>query len=56
MANALQKILHPDAARDYVKAYGTELMPFAPAEMLKSQKAELDKFQSIAASTGLKPQ
>jgi tripartite-type tricarboxylate transporter receptor subunit TctC len=56
MANALQKILHSDAARDYVKAYGTELMPFAPAEMLKSQKAELDKFQSIAASTGLKPQ
>lgn len=56
LANALQKILHTDAAEEYVKKYGIELMPLAPAAMLKSQKAELERFQRIARSAGLTPQ
>lgn len=54
LATALQKILATDAAKEYVRKSGTELLPLDPIAMLKFQQVELDRFQRVADATGIK--
>lgn len=56
LAAALQKVLHTDAARDYARKAGTELLPLGPEEFASYQKTELDRFQRVANAAGMKPQ
>ncbi len=56
LATALQKVLHTDAARDYARKAGTELLPLGPDEFASYQKTELDRFQRVANAAGMKPQ
>ncbi|MBW7934640.1 MAG: tripartite tricarboxylate transporter substrate binding protein [Gemmatimonadaceae bacterium] len=54
LATALQKILATDAAKEYVRRQGTELLPLAPAAMLKFQHQEVERFQKVADVAGMK--
>lgn len=56
LAAALQKVLHTDAAREYARKVGTELLPLGPDEFANYQKTELDRFQRVANAAGMKPQ
>lgn len=54
LAMALQKVLATEAAKEYVKKNGTELLPLDPTAMVKFQQVELDRFQRVADATGIK--
>jgi tripartite-type tricarboxylate transporter receptor subunit TctC len=56
LADAMQKILRTEAARDYARRAGTELLPLGPTEFAKYQREEVERFQKVAASTGVKPE
>ncbi len=55
LADALQKVLATQEARDFVKKMGAELMPFAPDAMRKFQRDEINRFRHIAEVSGFKP-
>jgi len=54
LADATMKILKSDAAREYAKKAGTQLLPLGPAEFAKYQREEVERFQSVAKSSGIK--
>jgi len=54
LADALQKVLATQEARDFVKKMGAELMPFAPDAMRKFQRDEITRFRRIAEVSGFK--
>ena len=56
LAAAMQKVLASQAARDFVKKTGGELMPFPPDAMRDYQRVELERFRRIAASAGIEAQ
>ena len=55
LADALQKVLATNEARNFVKTMGAELMPYAPDAMRKFQRDEIDRFRRIAEVSGFKP-
>jgi len=55
LADALQKVLATQEARDFVKNMGAELMPFAPDAMRKFQLSEINRFRHVAEVAGFKP-
>jgi hypothetical protein len=52
----MQKVLATNAAKEFVKRAGTELMPLAPVAMRIFQKDEAERFQNIANMAGIKPE
>lgn len=56
LANAMQKALHAESAREFVKKTGGELMPYTAERMREYQNAEIARFRTIAESAGIKPQ
>ena len=56
LADALQKILGTNEAREFVKKTGGELMAQPPAGMQKYHRDELERFRRIAEMSGIKPQ
>jgi tripartite-type tricarboxylate transporter receptor subunit TctC len=56
LAEALEKVLATQDARDFVKRMGAELMPLPPAAMQKYHRDELERFRRIAAVAGIKPE
>lgn len=56
LADAMAEILRTDAARQFVRSAGTELLPLGPEAMRKFQMDEMARFQSIANQAGIKPQ
>ncbi len=55
LADALQKALNSNEAKDYVRKIGSELMPYPPAAMQKFQREEIARFRHIADIAGYKP-
>jgi tripartite-type tricarboxylate transporter receptor subunit TctC len=56
LADAMQQALHSDAAKEFVKKTGGELMPYTADGMREYQKVEIARFRNIAESAGIKPQ
>jgi tripartite-type tricarboxylate transporter receptor subunit TctC len=56
LADALEKALATNEAREFVRKTGAELMPLAPAAMQKFHRDELDRFRRIAEVAGIKPE
>jgi tripartite-type tricarboxylate transporter receptor subunit TctC len=56
LADALQKALATNEAKEFARSMGGELMPYGPADMQKFQREELERFRRIAAIAGVKPQ
>jgi tripartite-type tricarboxylate transporter receptor subunit TctC len=56
LADAMQQALHSDAAQEFVRKTGGELMPYTAEGMREYQKVEIARFRSIAESAGIKPQ
>jgi tripartite-type tricarboxylate transporter receptor subunit TctC len=56
LADAMQTALHSDAAKEFVKKTGGELMPHTAEGMRDYQNAEIARFRKIAESAGIKPQ
>lgn len=56
LADAMQKALHSDAAKEFVKKTGGELMPHTAEAMREYQNAEIARFRRIAETAGIKPQ
>lgn len=56
LADAVQKVLATNEARDFAKSLGGELMPYASVAMQKFQQDELERFRRIAAAAGIKAQ
>jgi len=56
LADALQKALTTNEAREFVKKTGGELMPHPPAVMQKYHRDELERFRRIADAAGIKPE
>jgi tripartite-type tricarboxylate transporter receptor subunit TctC len=54
LADATMKILKSDAAREYAQKAGTQLLPLGPAEFAKYQREEVERFQKVAESSGIK--
>ena len=56
LADALQKVLATNEAKEYVRKTGAELMPHTPAAMEKYQRDEYARFRRIAELAGIKPE
>jgi tripartite-type tricarboxylate transporter receptor subunit TctC len=56
LAQAMQEVLHTEAARSFVRSAGTELLPLGPEAMRKFQLEEMARFKAIADKAGIKPQ
>jgi tripartite-type tricarboxylate transporter receptor subunit TctC len=56
LADALEKVLATQDARDFVRRMGAELMPLPPAAMQKYHRDELERFRRIAEVAGIKPE
>lgn len=56
LADALQRVLATNDAKEFVKKTGAELMPYPPLAMQKYHRDELDRFRRIAELTGIKPE
>ena len=56
LADALQKILGSNDAKEYIKSVSGELMPYPPAAMQKYHRDELERFRRIAEAAGIKPE
>ena len=56
LADAMQQALHSDAAKEFVRKTGGELMPYTAEGMREYQKVEIARFRGIAESAGIKPQ
>jgi tripartite-type tricarboxylate transporter receptor subunit TctC len=56
LTEASMKVLKSQAARDYAQKAGTPLMPLSPAEFAKYQRDEIERFQKVAESSGIKPE
>lgn len=56
LADAMQKALHSDAAKNFVKKTGGELMPYTAEGMREYQNVEIARFRGIADSAGIKAQ
>jgi tripartite-type tricarboxylate transporter receptor subunit TctC len=56
LADALQKALGSENAKDYIRKTGGELMPYPPAKMQKFHLAEIERFRKIAVGAGIKPE
>jgi len=54
LADALQKALSTNEAREFVRKTGAQLMPYAPDAMRKFQQDEIDRFRRIAELVGFK--
>ena len=55
LADALQKALAANDAKEFVRKTGSQLMPYAPEAMRKFQQDEIDRFRRIADRAGFKP-
>jgi tripartite-type tricarboxylate transporter receptor subunit TctC len=56
LAKAMQKALATDAAKEFVKKTGGELMPYTPEVMAKYHRDEYERFRQIADMAGIKPE
>jgi tripartite-type tricarboxylate transporter receptor subunit TctC len=56
LADALQKALATNDAKEYVRKTGGEMMPHTPAAMEKYQRDEYERFRRIAQMAGIKPE
>jgi tripartite-type tricarboxylate transporter receptor subunit TctC len=56
LADAMQKVMATEAAREFVRNAGTELMPLDRVAMRKFQMQEATRFGAIAQAAGIKPQ
>ena len=56
LADALQKALAANDAKEFIKSLGAEVMPYGPAAMQKYQRDELDRARRTAAIAGIKPE
>jgi tripartite-type tricarboxylate transporter receptor subunit TctC len=56
LANAMQKALASDGAKEFVKKTGGELMPYTPEVMAKYLRNEYERFRQIADTAGIKPE
>jgi tripartite-type tricarboxylate transporter receptor subunit TctC len=56
LADALQKALASNDAKEYVRKTGAEMMPHAPAAMQRYQRDEYERFRRIAEMAGIKPE
>jgi tripartite-type tricarboxylate transporter receptor subunit TctC len=56
LADAMQKALHSEEAKEFVKKTGGELMPYTAEAMRDYQNAEIARFRHIAEVAGIKPQ
>lgn len=56
LADAMQKALHSDAAKEFVSKTGGELMPHTAEAMRDYQNGEIARFRRIADAAGVKPQ
>jgi tripartite-type tricarboxylate transporter receptor subunit TctC len=54
LTEATMKILQSDAAKEYAQKAGTQLLPLSPAEFAKYQREEVERFQKVAESSGIK--
>lgn len=54
LTDATMKILKSDAAREYAQKAGTQLLPLGPTEFAKYQREEVERFQKVAESSGIK--
>ncbi|MCE3271362.1 MAG: bug [Ramlibacter sp.] len=54
LTDATMKILQSDAAKEYAQKAGTKLLPLGPAEFAKYQREEVERFQKVAESSGIK--
>lgn len=56
LVDATMKILQSPAASEYAKKAGTQLLPLGPAEFAKYQREEVERFQKVAESSGIRPE
>ncbi|SEB25302.1 Tripartite-type tricarboxylate transporter, receptor component TctC [Variovorax sp. YR216] len=56
LAEATMKIVASDAARAYAQKAGTQLLPLGSEEFAKYQREEVERFQKVAESSGIKPE
>jgi len=56
LTEATMKVLQSPGAREYAQKAGTELLPLGPAEFARYQREEVERFQRVAESSGMKPQ
>jgi len=56
LAEAVQKILHTEGAREYARKAGIELLPLDPAGFARYQREEVERFQRVAEANGIRPQ
>ena len=56
LADALQKVLATNEAREYVARSLLDLLPLPPAAMQQFQQDEIARWRRIAAAAGIKPQ
>lgn len=56
LADALQKVLATNEAREYVARSLLDLLPLPPAAMQQFQQEEITRWRRIAAAAGIKPQ
>jgi len=56
LADAMQKVLNTPESRAQLALRGSQLMPYTPEQMAILQKAELDRFRTVAAEAGIKAQ
>jgi tripartite-type tricarboxylate transporter receptor subunit TctC len=56
LAEALQKVLATNEAREFVGKSSLDLMPLAPAAMRQFQMKEISGFRRIAETAGIQPQ
>lgn len=54
LLDATMKILKTPAAQEYAKKAGTQLLPLGPAEFAAYQREEVERFQKVAESSGIK--
>lgn len=54
LTDATLAILKSDAAAEYARKAGTQLLPLGPTEFAKYQRDEVERFQKVAASSGIK--
>jgi tripartite-type tricarboxylate transporter receptor subunit TctC len=56
LADAMQEALRSDAASEFVKKTGGELMPYTAEAMREYQNKEIARFRAIAENAGIKAQ
>lgn len=54
LTDATMKILRSPAAQEWASKGGAQLLPLGPAEFAKFQREELERFQKVAETAGIK--